>query len=189
MKKKVDHSLRGGPARPPADFVWFHLIFSTYGSWLPGDPRGFRTRLHREHVDGDYKAPPPRGKYEVRHRRSQELIKQSPVIFSARWREIIGRALAGRLQLLGGFVLCAAVSGQHAHLLAKLPSGNAREPCGLATKHAWFEGRDRGWSGQMWKRSGPADQKRVRSREHQLNVYYYILEHAAEGAWVWKWEA
>jgi hypothetical protein len=43
--------------------VWYHSITSTYGAWLYGDERGFRTRHHREHVDGDYKSPPPRGLY------------------------------------------------------------------------------------------------------------------------------
>ena len=43
--------------------VWYHVVLSTYGSWLYGDKRGFRTRHHREHVDGDYKNPPSLGKY------------------------------------------------------------------------------------------------------------------------------
>jgi hypothetical protein len=29
---------------------WYHIIMSTYGSWLYGDARGFRTRHHREHI-------------------------------------------------------------------------------------------------------------------------------------------
>lgn len=37
---------------------WHHIILTTYGSWLPGDLRGFRTRDHREHVEGDYRPPP-----------------------------------------------------------------------------------------------------------------------------------
>jgi hypothetical protein len=185
-KKTVDHSLHGGPAHPPSNFIWFHLILSTYGSWLPGDPRGFRTWHHQEHVDGNYKIPPPAGKYELRHACNQRKLKQEPVVFSPRWRELIGRALVGRLQLLGGFVLCAAVSEQHAHLLAKLPPGDAREPCGLAKKHAFFEARDRGWTGLMWEVRPSI--KRVRTRKYQLNVYHYILEHEGEGAWVWKWE-
>jgi hypothetical protein len=38
---------------------WYHVVVHVYGSWLRGDPRGWRARHHREHVDGDYKNPPP----------------------------------------------------------------------------------------------------------------------------------
>ena len=41
---------------------WFHVTAHTYGAWLAGDARGFRTRHHREHVEGDYKHPPPAGR-------------------------------------------------------------------------------------------------------------------------------
>jgi hypothetical protein len=102
------------------------------------------------------------------------------------WREIVGGALVARLQQLGAFVLCAAVSRQHAHLLAKVPRRQARPWSGLAKKHAWFVARDRGWVGKMWGKRGK--QSPVRDRAHQLNVYYYILNHVKEGAWVWHWK-
>ena len=34
------------------------------------------TRHHREHVEGDYKDPPPTGKYDIKRRRSMEILKQ-----------------------------------------------------------------------------------------------------------------
>jgi hypothetical protein len=40
---------------------WYHCMGNTFGTWLPGSPKGFRTRHHREHVEGDYKHPPPKG--------------------------------------------------------------------------------------------------------------------------------
>ena len=55
---------------------WFHCTTHTYGAWLYGDPRGFRTRHHREHVEGDYKNPPPKGKYDRQYQRSKKLLKQ-----------------------------------------------------------------------------------------------------------------
>ena len=57
----------------------YHLIWGTYGSWLPGDPRGFRTRRHREHVEGDYKHPPPPGLYEGLHAYATDSLKKPPV--------------------------------------------------------------------------------------------------------------
>src|SRR2546425_7588419 len=58
---------------------WFHVTTHTYGTWLPGDPRGFRTRHHREHVEGDYKNPPPKGAYDKLWQRSKDLMKRHPV--------------------------------------------------------------------------------------------------------------
>jgi hypothetical protein len=163
---------------------WYHLIASTYGAWLYGDDRGFRTRHHREHVEGDYKNPPPAGMYSDRERRSRESLKRPPVVFSIEQRTLVGAALRNKLQKLGALVLCVSVSGQHAHILAKLPAGKARAWLGKAKCHAWFELRDQCiWVGQMWGKRGK--ELEVRDRAHQLNVYRYILRHLTEGAWVW----
>ena len=51
--------------------AWFHIVLTTYGSWLYGDERGFRTRGHREHVEGDYKRPPTAGLYRHKAQRSR----------------------------------------------------------------------------------------------------------------------
>jgi hypothetical protein len=163
---------------------WFHLIASTYGSWLYGDARGFRTRHHREHIEGDYKNPPPPGLSADRAARSRASLKQPPVIFTPAQRPFVGTALRDKLQQLGALVLCLSAGGQHAHILAKLPDDQARAWLGRAKKHAWFELRDRGWVGHMWGKRGK--ELPVRDRRHQLNVYYYILAHAKEGAWVWS---
>ncbi len=162
---------------------WFHMVASTYGSWLYGDPRGFRTRYHREHVEGDYKAPPPPGQYGNQERRSRESLKQSPVVIPARLREVVGLALLERLRALGALVVCVSVSGQHAHVLAKMPRSEPRFWMGEAKKHAWFRLRENGWKTKLWGKRSKAVP--VKDRQHQLNVYGYIMRHAREGAWVW----
>ena len=164
---------------------WYHVILSTYGSWLYGDPRGFRTRRHREHVEGDYKNPPPPGRYADRERRSRESLKCDPICLPEMLRPSVGAALRERLEQLGAFVLCISAGGQHVHALAKMPGSKVRLWCGAAKRHAWFVLRERGWEKKLWGKRGKA--LRVRDRKHQLNVYYYILDHAKEGAWVWKW--
>jgi len=166
---------------------WVHFMETVYGAWLYGDARGFRTRHHREHVEGDYKAPPPAGKYEWRQRRSLESLKQPPVVLTPAWRTIIGGAVRNRLQDLGAFVLCLAQGGQHLHLLAKLPVDvDVRIWMGLAKKHSAFAAKAQGWRGKLWGKRGK--EVAVRDRAHQLNVYDYILAHAKEGAWVWVWK-
>jgi hypothetical protein len=52
---------------------------NTYGTWLPGDERGFRTENQKLDVPHDYKDPPPKGKYDGLHRYSRSLLKREPV--------------------------------------------------------------------------------------------------------------
>ncbi len=165
------------------NWKWFHLTTHTYGVWLPGDPRGFRTRHHREHVDGDYKNPPPSGICEERHMRSQELLFQEPVKLPVEWRSRIGQALRERLLELGSEILIVSMSATHAHVLAKTPEVSARDWMGLAKKHAWFVAREAGWIEKLWAKRSHA--KPIRDREHQINTFNYILNHRVEGAWVW----
>lgn len=166
------------------DRKWFHVTAHTYGAWLYGDPRGFRTRHHREHVDGDYKNPPPPGTYDEEFARSRELLKQAPVILAAGWRPVVGEAFRDRLEQEGSQVLCVSAGGQHVHALAKLPPALARHWVGLAKRHVTFVLHERGWQGLVWaKRSKETP---VKDRKHHENVFYYILRHAREGAWTWS---
>ena len=171
----------------PTDLTWrwYHIVLAVYGAWLYGDRRGFRTRHHRQHVEGDYKNPPPRGRFAALEQRSRESLKQPPVTLSPVWREVIGTALRDRFMQLGSFVLCIAVARQHVHLLAKTPRRLPRVWSGHAKRHAWFFARDYSWQGKLWaKRGKPLP---VVDRRHQLNVYQYILRHLRDGAWVWDW--
>jgi hypothetical protein len=164
--------------------AWFHLTAHSYGAWLHGDPRGFRTRHHREHVEGDYRNPPPEGEYADKYERSKELLKQAPVVFPTGWRSVVGGAFRDRLEQEGALVLCVSASGQHVHALAKMPPALARHWVGLAKRHVTFVLHERGWEGLVWaKRSKETP---VKDRRHQLNVFDYILRHAREGAWVWS---
>jgi hypothetical protein len=163
---------------------WFHCTTHTYGAWLYGDPRGFRTRHHREHVEGDYKNPPPKGTYDWQHQRSKKLLKQAPVALSREWRPVVGAALVEMLLRLEAQLLCLSMGGQHCHLLAKMPPGPApKEWIGRAKKHSHFLANEREWAGKLWAVGSKVIP--VRDRGHQLNVFNYILDHAREGAWIW----
>jgi hypothetical protein len=164
---------------------WIHFITTTYGAWLYGDPRGFRTRHHREHVEGDYKSPPPAGTHSQRFRRSAQSLKQPPVRLTKIWRPRVGKSLRDKLDAKGARVLCLAVAAQHVHVLAKVPAKcQPRLLMGFAKKHAAFEAKSHGWQGKLWGRRGK--EVRVKDRRHQLQIYRYILAHGTEGAWTWK---
>ena len=70
---------------PPWD-DWYHVMGHTYGTWLPGDPKGFRTRDHREHVEGDYRNPPPKGMYDGLHEAAKRAMKREPVFLNREQR-------------------------------------------------------------------------------------------------------
>ena len=166
------------------ELKWFHVILTMYGTWLPGDKRGFRTRKHREHVEGDYKNPPPPGIYEGLAAHSRKRLRFEPVVLSYEQRKTLGVAMRDKLEKLGAVVACLSISAKHGHLLVKLPPSQTRLWVGHAKRHAWFELRETGWSRKLW-----AERPKfipIRDRAHQLNVYRYILRHAHEGAYVWK---
>ena len=163
---------------------WFHCTTHTYGAWLSGDPRGFRTRHHREHVEGDYKNPPPKGKYDDQLARSKRLLKQPPVVIPRDLRPLAGRALVDKLREYGADLLCLSCSGQHVHLLAKMPPGETpRLWVGYAKREANFRMKAGGWEGELWAVRSKANP--IKDRRHQLNTFNYILRHADDGAWVW----
>jgi hypothetical protein len=164
---------------------WYHIILTTYGAWLYGDARGFRTRHHREHVEGDYKNPPPPGKYQDREEQSRKSLEHEPPRLSKSLRPVVGVAVKERLETLGATVVCVAVSGQHVHFLAKMIPSQVRDWTGAVKRHAWFVLRERGWSGKLWGKGRKTVP--IKDRRQQLNAYQYILDHADEGAWTWRW--
>src|SRR5581483_6382071 len=108
-----------------AGFHWYHLLATTYGAWLYGDARGFRTRHHREHVEGDYRNRPSPGAYESLAQRSKLSLKQAVVTIRRELRPVVGKAIIEKLRKLGALLVTVSVGGQHLHVLAKLPRGAA----------------------------------------------------------------
>ncbi len=186
---------------------WYHLMSNTYGTWLPGDERGFRTRGHREHVEGDYKKPPPEGKYADRHERAQGLMKRGPVYLSPEARRAAVEEFRRTLVEVHGLeVLAITVSRMHVHVLVRLPQGKkptasrsglrgskglretdpARYYMGIAkervAKGLTAEGLVA--PGGVWGKRGKI--KPIRDRKHQVHVFNYILEHIEEGGAVWS---
>lgn len=163
---------------------WYHVTSNTYGTWLPGDPRGWRDRGHRIHVAGDYKHPPPPGCHEPIRQNADALLKQDPVHLDHAEREVSGTALVEMLLLKQSIeVLALCVDGIHFHVLARFPDGEVRPRIGRAKKHATFSLRDAGGSGRVWETGCHVEP--VKDRQHQMNVFNYICAHQQKGAWLW----
>ncbi|HEX8912687.1 MAG TPA: hypothetical protein VF796_10045 [Humisphaera sp.] len=92
---------------------WVHCVGSTYGAWLRGDPRGWRARHHREHVDGDYRSPPPKGVHDQLLARSKALMTRPGVRLSWDARVEVCRAIVQALSFHHADVIDACVGPTH----------------------------------------------------------------------------
>ncbi len=186
---------------------WYHLNDSTYGTWLRGDARGWRARHHREHVEGDYRNPPPDGIYEELRARSESLLKREPVKLAPSARPIACGAMVERLTKVGCETLACAVDDHHFHVLARfdlpLIDPNTPKPIWLRTRHAPIYAYIRHVMGQAKASStfalveqGLAQEggvwahrfkiTAIADRAHQLAAFNYILAHRDQGAATWS---
>jgi len=163
---------------------WYHIIINTRGSWLPGDPRGFRSRNHRRHSDGDYKNPPPAGQHAGLHKHIRERSRP-PVKLPIDLYPIVGKSILEKTESQGHHTLAIAVDVHHVHLLTELPADRKRvkQIVGSWKQRASHKVREH-LPGDIWSKS--CDPVEVRDRHHQQRVFHYILEHAKQGAWVWS---
>jgi hypothetical protein len=164
---------------------WYHCMGHTYGTWLPGSPRSFRTRHHRQHIEGDYRHPPPKGKYDAWHAHAKRLMKRQPIELSMAQRLLVVRLLVESLLRRNIEVVVASVTDIHFHILARLRDHNPRHWIGVAKKESSYYAKESslGVDGGLWAvrtKSLP-----VKNRGHQINTAKYIYDHLQEGGVVW----
>jgi hypothetical protein len=164
---------------------WYHLMGHTYGTWLPGDPRGFRTKSQRVHVDGDYKSPPPKEKYGRLHAYTKLMMKRAPVHLNLGQRRLAIRLLVESLQRRKVDVICACVDSIHFHILARVSDRRPDHWIGIAKRETSHYAKDMGKCerGGWWATGAKSEP--IKNRAHQLATVRYILGHRTKGAAVW----
>ncbi|MEM9346864.1 MAG: hypothetical protein AAGB26_09630 [Planctomycetota bacterium] len=171
---------------PFENYCWWHLILTCRGQWLPGDPRGFRSRAHRVHSSGDYKRRPPEGEHaglHAYHKARSDSAVQIPVDA----RATLGQAILKKCVEIEVPCLAIAAGRAHTHLLAALANDweHVKSQVGRL-KQSGSHALRAVLPGRVWADGGKP--VRVRDRPHQGNVFRYVLEHAEEGAWVWRYD-
>ena len=163
---------------------WYHCTGSTYGTWLRGDPRGWRARHHREHVDGDYKNPPAPGTFDALYQQSQTLMKRDRRLLDPAQRAFACTEMAQSLISQNVEVAQLCVDAKHWHALLRFGSstGSARVIIGKA----------KGRSARLMSKAGLIGEGGVwavrckvlpiRSQAHFHNVMKYIPAHQGRGA-------
>lgn len=169
---------------PKPGMLWRHVIISTKGSWLPGDPRGFRSKDHDIHSSGDYKSPPPKGEHAGLHRYAKKISPKA-IVIPKDLRETVGRAIIAELKEQGYSILAISVAATHAHFLAELPADRAETKTivGRCKTAACYDIREQ-MPGTVWARDGKY--LPTRDQKHQRNVFHYIEEQ--EDAWIWTFQ-
>jgi hypothetical protein len=176
--------------------AWYHCTAQTYGTWLRGDPRGWRTRHHREHVEGDYRHRPEKGSFEQLQAMSRRLMKRDPFKLAIEFRQLLVDTVARELESFECSVVIVSMDAVHMHLLAKFPDQNPRKWVAIAKKrstqalkaHCSAVGFELGLEvgeGIWGKRSKAIP---IESRSHQLAVIPYIARHADKGGALWVME-
>lgn len=172
---------------PQPGHAWWHLILSGHGTWLPGDARGFRNREHRIHSSGDYKHRPPEGEHEGLYFYNQKRAA-TPRSFSPEHRKLLGEAMLETIERVKQRCLAIAIGASHSHLLVECEDDyQVARQFSARLKQVSSFAVGRVLQGRVWATGGKPI--RIRNREHQQQVFWYILEHAEkESAWVWRFD-
>jgi len=165
-------------------------------------------------VEGDYKHPPPTGKYDEIYARSRRSMKRDEVLLDWGHRVVACREMARTLVFHEVELIDLSVGAAHYHILARFtPVGRERSPgirripglpknrridtyellkraarhyVGIAKKNIARALSDAGLVARsgVWAARGSLEA--ISDRQHQLNVVRYIRGHAAAGAAVWS---
>jgi len=119
--------------------IGYMLTWTTYGSWLPGDERGYV-------ADGE--VLPGQVVILERNRKRQ---KSPTVKLNAKEKEIVKETVLGEAKKIGHKLEALTVCSNHVHLLARPYTQSIEEVVGryksLTTRALWQEGcRGRIWS-------------------------------------------
>jgi hypothetical protein len=166
---------------------WYHCMGNTYGTWLPGDPRGFRMETHKHHVPYDYRQKPPPGLYDRLHRRAKELMTRPPVYLDAveQRRRVLDEVVASLLRRDVQLAV-AALDRVHLHVLLCCPDHNPRHWLGIAKKESSHYCQLTGHappSGGLW--ASKCECKPITGPGHYENALRYVADHANRGAMVY----
>ena len=161
--------------------MWFLITWATYGHWLPGDPRGFRTYRGKKEI------PPPKRYagggpayepaeykrlYDYTRARTGRAIRLNRVQIQAACDMIVETATAFGV---GGVV---AIGPHHVHVLASFPPAMTTGFfCNRVKSRSSLRLSEFGLRGRVWARRYHAKQV---LRESIDDARKYILSHECE---------
>jgi REP element-mobilizing transposase RayT len=151
----------------------YHLIWTTYGTWLPGDERGW---IKKKTLG--IQAPNPK-----RHDAASALMEEDPVILTRIQRDVVEKTIAKHCNVRGWTLHAVNVRSNHIHVVVTADkdedvvmdqfkawcSRGLSDHAGLAEPVAYKAGRRR------WFTEG-GDKELIDNEQYLENAIRYVNE-------------
>jgi hypothetical protein len=143
--------------------IGYMLTWTTYGTWLQGDPRGYVKK-------GRVLGPNP-----PLYNANESALQSSPVILSDRHREIARTAIESEATRLGQTVLALQVGRKHVHIVVNCGQYNPQKAVSHYKNAARIALNKEGLSARIWTRGYS---KRLCFKGQQLRTMVaYVQSH------------
>ncbi|HTQ37978.1 MAG TPA: hypothetical protein VMJ32_03070 [Pirellulales bacterium] len=170
---------------------WWLITWTTYGSWLPGDPRGFRTWRKREYV------PPPKryaapgepvynpSVYAERRRIAQQTTAAS-ISLTKRQQLCVLNATVDEIRQMDVVPAIISIGTTHVHWLAQFERLSIRLAVGRIKAKATLSLREIGFDGKRpWTKNCHMESKQTDDEFH--GAFRYIHHHVHENCLIHVW--
>jgi hypothetical protein len=171
---------------------WWLVSWTTYGTWLPGDERGYCTWRKRTYV-----APPKRyakageatyrAADHVNVRELAESIAEAAVHFDVKQTKIAFDAMVSEINQIAVAPAIISVGSWHVHWLCYFGTLAIRKTVARVKAGATRELNGNGFSGKRpWTKG--CNIKSKATREECRAAYRYIAKHVDQGCLIYKWK-
>jgi len=121
-----------------SEIIGYMLTWTTYGSWLPGDERGYVK-------DGQILSANPEVLQASKNRQ-----KSPTITLNKQERKLVQQIILAEAERIGHEILALAVSNYHVHLVSRPHSESVEDAVGryksITTRALWGHGRQ----GRIW---------------------------------------
>ena len=171
---------------------WWLITWTTYGTWLPGDPRGFQTWRGETYIPppSRYAKPGERTyqpeEYKIDHEIAKRSMVEDPVHLTIAERRIAVDAVVSEVAKMPIIPAVLAIGSEHSHLLAKFRALKIRPAVGALKAAATRELHENGMTSEhIWTQGCHMNSKG--SPQEFRGAFEYVRRHEKEGAVVYIW--
>ncbi|MCC7475600.1 MAG: hypothetical protein IT425_09405 [Pirellulales bacterium] len=170
---------------------WWLVSWTTYGTWLPGDPRGFCTWRKREYVPPPKRyAQPGEATYQAAEYVSTHTLAKAmcgePVYLTPAQMQMALSAIVEEIAALPVTPVIIALGSWHVHWLCNFGTLKIRPTIGRVKAAATRVLNEHGFQGKRpWTKG--CNMRSKPTREACRAAYRYVRDHRDQGSLVYEW--